>query len=539
MSVMRVGISHDFFARGLNDYADWHWAWIRELAQNGVDCGASSLHFKIYNDAVGDTVAVCWNDGPPMSQEVLLDKFLCLGGTTKTFEGTTGGFGIAKTVIALAHKSYKIETGEYCVVGSGGEFELTEQEPFDGTKTTVVMAGDHTDQLTRQAKKWIKYAQCKTAFTVNGSRYVADMKKGSPRRDLGFGKVYSNKQDEYRMIVRINGMPMFVEDTSFDRLVIVELKGQSAQVMTSNRDGLVRPYSGELQEFVTELAVDKRSALKTRRGPRYTEYRGTKLCHHSQINVAEVVAGIVEEDEEDEHPGYDFHVTDGEGEKPDVVEVEKVVDETPESGPVTGITIYDEEDIDEGDEEVELISTAPSGFRRHAAAFSCDGGGVQDRRRVATLGHNFILKNETDLKVPRYYDPGSGELSSYSTKLIRFWGRIMLEIHRLWNYEAEFSIGFIFDEGELYATEAECENGDYGLVYYLNPCVIVEQTGSYSKSFKKRYKLTERDRLIMNGVHEFVHATGLSWHDETYANRLTDYAAFAMKHRKRFNWCFR
>lgn len=521
MSTMRVGISHDFFARGLNDYADWHWAWVRELAQNGIDAGSKNLHFLVHTNDDGNTEATCWNDGPSMDRETLLDKFLCLGGTTKTFEDSVGGFGIAKTVIALAHKHYRIETGPFCVEGSGGEFELTEQAKFDGTKTSVIMDGDHTEELLRDLNRWIDLAQCKATFSINGVDRYATMKKGTPRRDLGFGKVYSNKQGEYQMVVRINGMPMFTERTSFDRLVIVELQGNSAEVMTSNRDGLVRPFSSELQEFVTELAVDKRSALKDRRGPRYTHYRGTKLCHQSALNVADVV-------------GVGPEIADYP--KAGVGEVAAIVNGTPDSGPVDGVRIVPIDYVD-GTEDVDLeCSTARTGFQRTAAALLLS---APEHHQVATLGHNFILKNETDLKIPKYYDPGSGELSGYSEKLIRFWGRIMLEVHRLFDREDEFSIGFIFDVGDVGSTEAEHEEGDYGRVYYINPCRIVEQVGSYSKSFKKRFLLTERDRLIMIGVHEFVHGTGNSWHDETYANRLTDYAAFVMKHRKQFNWCFK
>jgi hypothetical protein len=160
-------------------------------------------------------------------------------------------------------------------------------------------------------------------------------------------------------------------------------------------------------------------------------------------------------------------------------------------------------------------------------------------QRVATLGTNFILKNETDLKIPAYYDPGSGEFSDYSRKLVRIWGRLMVELHRLFDVEAEFSIGFLFDDGDEVSTEAEHENGDFGQVYYLNPCVVVEQSYTCSKSFRKRFKLTERDRLIMIALHEFVHGgMNLGWHDERYANRLTDMAAKVLKERKRFNWCF-
>lgn len=517
-----ITIGSEFFSKAFNDYANWQWAIMREFFQNSVDAGATDIRVAI-RESDGQTYLEVTNNGEPMDEEILVDKLLALGGSGKNFDGeNTGGFGKAKEILYFCHKSYLIHSGDFLVEGNGATYTLDGDVPFnDGTTSKIVIDGHHEEKLLQAAKSWVGLAQCKATFTINGEEREADMRKGSPRRDLGYGKVYSNKSSSYRMVVRINGMPMFVEHTSFDRLVIVELKGDSSEVMTSNRDGLVQPFSSELSDFVTELAVDKRSALKGRSGPRYTEYRGTKLCHSSALDVIAVV---------DAEPRSEY---------PEEVQLTAalVVDETPAGGPVEGISVIDD---DEGDfDEVEdfFTNTSPAQTVQRAADLCMEQPEV--RKQVATLGTNFILKNETDLKVPRYYDPGSGDLSAYSHKLVRYWGRIMLEMHRLFDHEGEFSIGFIFDEGDVYATEAECEQGDYGLVYYLNPCRIVEQSGSYSKSFKKRFKLTERDRLVMIGLHEFVHAVGNSWHDETYANKLTDMGAFVMKHRKRFNWCFR
>ena len=523
MTQRHITIGPEFFAKAFNDYANWQWAIMREFFQNSVDCGSRTITVICY-DENGRTHLEVKNDGKPMSEDILVEKLLALGGSGKNFEGeNTGGFGKAKEILYFCHESYRIRSANLTIEGNGAVYTLTENgEHLSGTHSKIVIEGEHAEELIRQTNCWIDLAQCKAEFVINGTFRAAELKKGSPRRGLGFGKVYSNKSGEYQMVVRINGMPMFTERTSFDRLVIVELEGNSADVMTSNRDGLVRPFSDELSEFVTELAVDKRSALKSRRGPRYIEYRGTKLCHSSNLNVAEVVdgteTGLVANDE---------------------VESEtEIIDGTPADGPVDGITVGEEESIQQflrSDLMADLFGKTEMAHR----AASCRVERPESRLQVATLGTNFILKNETDLKIPRYYDPGSGELSSYSHKLIRYWGRVMLELHKLFDKDGEFSIGFIFDEGDVYATEAECEQGDFGLVYYLNPCRIVEQAGSYSKSFKKRFKLTERDRLIMIGCHEFVHATGQSWHDEHYANRLTDMAALVMKHRRRFNWCFK
>ncbi len=553
MTQQHITIGPAFFAKAFNDYANWEWAIIREFFQNSIDCGSRTITVLCHEDD-GKTHLTIENDGIPMSEEVLVEKLLALGGSGKNFEeGNTGGFGKAKEILYFCHDSYRIRTANLTVEGNGATYTLTQNgKHLRGTHSSIVIDGEHAEELIEQTNRWIDLAQCKTKFVINGIRRSADLKKGTPRRGLGFGKVYTNKSARYQMVVRINGMPMFTERTSFDRMVIVELTGESVEVMTSNRDGLIRPFSSELSEFVTELAVDKRSALKDRnRGPRYTEYKGTKLCH-SGIDVAAVVDAdetgdlpqIEELDERREYPtDPDSLLTAAKGFEELFDGLADAIDETPESGAVAGVSVIDHDEvIDDGageDDEVFAGSTS-QGYQSHAASFGPEPDECPEpRRQVATLGTNFILKNETDLKIPRYYDPGSGALSGYSTKLIRYWGRIMLELHRLFDKEAEFSIGFIFDQGATMATEAECENGGYGLVYYLNPCRIVEQSGTYSKSFKKRFKLTERDRLIMIGCHEFVHATGQSWHDEEYANRLTDMAAFVMKNRKRFNWCFR
>ena len=483
MAVHHVGITSDFFARGLKDYADWRWAWPRELAQNGMDSGASTIHFAIRTNVDGDTEATCWNDGPPMTKEVLLDKFLCLGGTTKTFAGTVGGFGIAKTVCCLAHKSYQIETGSYMVAGVGGQFELTEQQPFSGTRTTVIMNGDHTEAILQAIRKFIGFAQWDGTFVVNGEELRGDLRKGSPRRDLGFATVYSNKSFRYVMVVRINGIPMFTKGINLDRCVVVELQGRSDEILTANRDGLVWPMDGELSDFVTELAVDKRSALKVRQ-PKYVQYRGTKMCNVRQLNVVDCVDAPLA-------PFLPFIAA--------------------------------------------CVGNASEGASTVAWSMAAQAVATESKVPKSKLGTNFILKNQTDRKVPAYYDPGTGEFSEYSRKLVRIWGRLLLELHRLFDAEAEFSVGFVFDD----ESEAEHEQGSYGQVYYVNPCKVVEQKSSCSKSFQKRFKLTERGRLIAIAAHEFVHGLGFNWHSEDYACKLTDVVGVILSNSSRFAWCFK
>jgi hypothetical protein len=154
--------------------------------------------------------------------------------------------------------------------------------------------------------------------------------------------------------------------------------------------------------------------------------------------------------------------------------------------------------------------------------------------RVA-IGEEFVIKNETDLVVPTYYRPDESDFSSYSKKLARIWGRLMLQLHRTFDHEAEFAIGFLFSDED----EAQFEDGQFGKVYYIAPAKLVEQNATYSKSWKKAFALTERNRVLAIAVHEFVHGLGYDIHDERYASKLTDTMGKVMDNRKAFNWAWK
>ena len=126
-SKMQVKIGPSFFVKAKNDYSNWHWAWVRELCQNSIDApGCDNIIFTFSYDEQSDiTYAVCENNGSPMTREILLDKFLSIGESGKNFNGSVGGFGKAKELIAFCHNSYTIHTGSFFVSGSGADFSLS------------------------------------------------------------------------------------------------------------------------------------------------------------------------------------------------------------------------------------------------------------------------------------------------------------------------------------------------------------------------------------------------------------------------------
>jgi len=477
-----VKIGPEFFSKAFNDYANWKWAIVREFMQNSMDCSSDIIRVNVSLDDNGDTLLVVENNGSPMTKEILVDKLFALGGSGKNFNGTVGGFGKAKELLYFCHKFYNIQSGDFVVAGCGAGYDISEAESyFDGTRSTILISGDYVDKLNNYFRVFASFAQWSGRFFLNGEEIDLCLRKGSPRREFDFGIVYTNKSFPNTLIVRINGIPMFWNSISYDRCVILELSGSSVDVLTSNRDGLNYSYRDRLSSFITEIAVDKRSALKNRNSVRYRKFEGEKMTHHvnKSLNVKSVV------------------------------DVGSVI-----LRPTVSL-------VDAGGGSVAL-----SDYRDVVIEESAAG--------VMNISEEFIIKNETELKVPNYYLPDSSEFSEYSRKLVRMWGRLMLELHRLFEHESEFAIGFVFDD----MCEAQFENDVYGKVYYLSPAKVVEQAGSSSKSFKKRFLLTERNRLLMIALHEFVHGIGYGPHDEDYASKFTDMAWKVMNDRKRFNWCF-
>ncbi len=492
-STIKIGPS--FFAKAKNDYSNWTWAWIRELAQNSMDCkGTTEIEFKFSVNSDGNTVAICQNNGEPMDYDTLVNKFLSLGESGKNFNGTIGGFGKAKELIAFCHKSYKIHTGNLLVTGEGADYQLVEvKEKLAGTKTEVVMLGNYVSSLENALIRFCRHAQWEGTVTYSGKHLETNQHKGTFRRELSFGRVYTN-QNVKGAVCRIHGIPMFIDTYCTDRGVIIELNGNSGTTLTSNRDMLSYTYRNELSQFTKMLNTDATKALSAP-NPTVTYYPGHK-CYIRQTTTkqekSEAIAAKVTQS-----TVYTFN------------------SETTQS------TAVEENDDDTNWAEICDIPAEQES---------------QDPQEVNQLGFNFYIRNETRLVVPNHFLPT--QMSEYATKLSHIWANVLLTMHQILesnkvNVPSTFSVGFVFSEN----TEALYHQKDGEVTYYLNPCSIAQdRTGT---RFKKRFLLTEKERIISIAVHEIVHALGYEYHDEDYACKLTELFAVAMKNRTKFNACFR
>lgn len=505
-----ISIGPEFFAKAKNDYASFTWALVREFFQNSIDAPGSDQIDVIIATVEGNvTQMTVKNNGAPMSKETLVGKLLSLGGSGKGFQGTVGGFGKAKEVLYFCHKSYQIHTGDMLVQGSGAGYNLHEgcPEVLDGTQSTIVMDRNLTSSLVEDVKRFASYAQWDGAIVLNGERLDCKLKKGSPRREFEWGTVYTNKAIPHRVIVRVGGIPMFSHRTELDRTVIVELKGASVDVLTSNRDGLVWKFEDEFDTFLMDLVTNKSKALKAQ-NPTYTHFSGAKF-KASKENPERKLGGT--------------NARSIVGDVQPVLAAFAGRSVVPQEG---GGAVF-------SSGRVGVLGEVLRQLEASDELVECKQ--KSEPSKTSVVSEFFVIKNETTLKVPDHYQPGAEQFGAYSKKLARMWGRLVIELHRMYELENEFGIGFVFSED----AEAQYEQTNrFGVVYYLNPVQIVGQSVSLSKSFKKRFALTERDRILAIAVHEFVHGLGYDSHNESYAAKLTEVFSRVLKERKRFNWCF-
>ena len=484
--VGQVKIGREFFANAKKDYTSPNWAWVREIMQNSVDAPRCTT-IRVFTglDADGNTTVVVANDGLPMTEEILVGKLLTLGasgkrcGTDLDGKQLTGGFGKAKELLYFSQLRYSIITGSIHLKGEGGDYEITPTVDGDepGTRSWVLMEGDVREQIGGALRRFCQFAQWPGEVYLNDERLETVLRKGTPRRDFTWCKVYSNRSFERVMVIRINGTPMFTRKIDFKGCLVVELQGRSDALLSANRDGLLWEFQSELDAFCTQLAVDKRSALREKRAE-YKRYEGERLRHEAARPKA--AASILE--------------LFGGG--------------------------------DEGSPQ-KLADFVRGGDREVSSGISTVRVSAEDV--AVTIGPEFILKNTTGMVTPDYYTPGP-LFSDYSKKLALAWARCLLELHRILEMPGDFSIGFCLDED----SGAEFErSSDYGTVYYINPARLVAQRDKpQCRSFRAAFTGAWADRfeIISLAIHELIHGRGFSSHDECYSSELTRVFGLVLPH---------
>jgi hypothetical protein len=474
MASFRIG--REIFAKAKADYADWRWSWVREVCQNSMDCGSTRIEVAIERKGQNTQIAVS-NNGHPMTETVLVNKFLTLGGSAK--DGGVGGFGVAKQLIVACQLGWSIRTGTLFAEGEGGDYQLTSGlDPVHGTTTTVQMEADEVDRLVAMFERFAALAQWKGILTVNGQVLATDLRNGSPRREYEWGRVYTNQQFSNLLVVRIGGQPMFTRNIRFRGCVLVELTGTSGQRLVASRDRLQYRYNDELDELLNELAVDTRSALKQQRAA-YKRFQGEIIKAEGKRPKAQ--------------PGLDVAAL-----------VQTIV-------------------------EPESVSKPTASVRSVA---------VSRENRPISIGPEFICKQCVGMETPAYYLPGD-QFSSYVKGLVKAWVMTLKKLYELHDLEGSFSVGFIFDEDVRAECEQSSEYGL--VYYLSPAAIVKNQKfGSRSFKARFSSAWTSRYEIMAIAAHEFVHgAFGIGQHCEVFAAKLTEVMGVMMANVREFSPFYR
>lgn len=542
-----VRIGRDFFTTALRDYYDWAEKWWREAIQNAVDAGATQIVCRVEEQSDGTMLISIEDNGGGMTEEVLLDKFLVLGGTTKaTTAGSTGGFGKAKELLILPWLEWEIHTQDKIVRGAGIEYEVTSADFFAGTRLTVKMPADQTTTAVACLSFIGKCDLPTVRFTVNGEAVRANLRVGEQVRVFGpedrpLALLHHGKKNVFQslLLVRVNGLFMFsswVSSTVKGQL-IVEVKRPSIEVLTANRDGF-RDWelSNGVQGFVNELSADTTSALRKKKNLLREKFRGAgkftakekereqrqietalldavrdyeprtqKLAPKDIARVEEILAKLAPE----EPPPAEEELSEVERAAAPMIRerlIEKIEERRAEAGAT--VTFRSSPDLAHAMLD-DTVILGPS----HMEAVM---------RQLSWEPDFFIINEVEGFKVPKKFFPES--MAPNIRKLARYWAELCrFVLIQLGSTEA-FGVGFIIEDGV--GAQYVAEEDEHWLM--LNPFVRDRSKMLSSSRWPQDAAILsvadDEDLrwLYAAAVHECTHmADGISKHDEVFAAAMT------------------
>ena len=502
-----VRIGADYYTLALKDYDDWQEKWWREAIQNAVDAGASNVACSV-QPLGGQTVTSyevsCEDDGPGMDRETLLDRFLVLGGTTKRTGETTGGFGKAKELLILPWISWRIESRDLDVKGTGGAYEIRSARPKAGTKLTVVMPADNP---TSAAAAWAFIGKCylpRARFTVDGETARASLSPGEVLREFeGKAALSQNKRGTFEgsMLIRANGLYMFGRRVPQEvkGTLIVELLRPSVELLTANRDGFREKSLGwAMEEFAGELGADVRSALKKKKGLIRERFQGTgKFRGVSPKEAAGQIAEALADAVGGKRAGVRL-TADG---------AQRVLGALGQMAPAGDSPETSEAGVDlRIDDQLALAMLGGLALRGQHQAESI-------AKQLAWQPDFFLVNEIEGWHVPKKFRPEA--MTPTIAKLARLWAELCRFVLVQLGSSAEYGVGFIFSDSAMAAQLAE-QNEEW---FLLNPFRKPGDTAGPMWSVSDDADLMW---LYASAVHEVTHlADGVRYHSESFASAMT------------------
>ncbi len=490
-----VTIGREFFVTALKDYTDWKQKWWREAIQNSVDAGAQRIALEVAQNTDGTFTIVVDDDGSGMTEDIIINKFLVLGGTTKTTSsGAAGGFGKAKELLLLPWIGWKIHSRSTIVEGAGVDYELRTASERRGTRLEVVMAADQTTDEPAAMAFVEKCDLPHIRFTVNGKTVRASLHGDKMVAEAeGKAEIYyipmKTGEQQSQLYVRARGLFMFEKYIgSVPGYVVAELTAPSIDILTANRDGF-RDWEvrREIDKLAEKIAKDNVTALARSRGLIRKKYEGQgKFRARERESEALAQIGPIETHE-------------------------APLDERTEQAVLQAVAYYAEESART---ESGVLRQMPSKETASAMLDQTFLGPEHVRAAIKQLvwEPDFFLINEIEeYKVPAKFKPET--MTPTVLKLAKTWTELCRYVLMQLGSTEAYGVGFMFSTtvGAAYLNE----DGHWLL---LNPFKDVWDR----RDIWKPTAQPDLKWLYAAAIHEATHlADGISYHDESFAAALT------------------
>ena len=291
----QIGISPKFFETERDRmYDDWPVKFWRELIQNSVDAGSTTVTITLSDarDADGARLTcprgypICRvtfaDNGTGMDEETIRTVYMVLGESSKNRGDSIGGFGRARILTNFGQHRYRIDTRTCRVEGSGSAFLITRLDsPVKGCVQEIDVKGADLATMRHALERYLSLCQLDVRVLIRDGETgeVQPWGKWAYRRARtnelvargeAFADVHLVKDTDQHaglLIVRVNGVAMFEMPHAARGRVIVEIHPEKAsprehKILTLSRDSLHWPYSDALYKLLDRLAIDKNSGLR-------------------------------------------------------------------------------------------------------------------------------------------------------------------------------------------------------------------------------------------------------------------------------------
>jgi hypothetical protein len=306
--IANIVIGADYFRKNArSDYASpLPFVWIREAIQNSIDAGATEI--KISTD--GENIEFADN-GCGMNADILTHKLLTLGGTKKEL-GSVGGFGKAKEVLFFSWDKWFIDTG------MDGETRFFVSESMIGNKPIKVYNDKHKDigtiigitvenDVFGGVYNWIETFKEYVGFCTTKCKIYIDeeeietykLNKKPNVLNESYNLIVDKSISHDEVLIRVNGILMhsrFVGDLGIESTFVIELLGDTQQLLSGNRDGLTYDFRRHLDALIDKVIINPKSLAAEKVVSQIDRYNGIDVEHDVSISceVLEIVAECTE-----------------------------------------------------------------------------------------------------------------------------------------------------------------------------------------------------------------------------------------------------